>query len=240
MKNKKIKMIIILVIVGILLFTLFAYALITEKFSINQNVSTATVKIENKLLIEDKLNKTMGETIPAWQPGDASLLKLETTNIGTSAIYTKHTLQIYWNDEMTDSVNKYLYVYPANMSNSEILEDIASQDPKYAVKSEKDGLIETDKGNRIGFQYAFLGDVLDGTSIKGHSKEKNYNSEHFPKTTDEEIADKDIIAFKIVLDPNISYLYQNKKISLKLLTEAMQYTQEGKEEWQIVDTQEIE
>ena len=90
-----------------------------------------------------------------------------------------------------------------------------------------------------GIEYQFLGDVLDGTKMTGKSKEVNYNSESFVNTTDDKSEVEDEIAFNILLSPNTSYLYEGKTITIKVVTEAMQFTEEGKEEWQIVDTQTI-
>jgi len=240
MKNKKAKIIVTLVLVGVILFSIIAYAIVTEKFTFNQKTTTATVKVQNQFTIEDKLKGTMGESVSAWQPGDANLIKWETTNIGTSAIYTRQTIQVYWNEAIEDTTNKYLYLYPANMTNQQILEDISQANPQYAIETAEGQTINTDNGERIGFQYTFLGDELDGTSTNGFSKEKNYNNSNFTTTTDDSNANKDTVAFRIVLDKNTPYLYQNKNLTIKIITEAMQHTTDGAEAWQIVDTHVIE
>ena len=43
----------------------------------------------------------------------------------------------------------------------------------------------------------------------------------------------------IYFNPKSSYLYEGKTLTVKVVTEAMQCTEDGKAEWQIVDTQSI-
>ena len=126
------------------------------------------------------------------------------------------------------------------MSKQEIIEDFKKgEDSKYKLNVTSGEITLDDNNVKKGIEYQFLGDVLDGTKMTGKSKEVNYNSESFVNTTDDKSEVEDEIAFNILLSPNTSYLYEGKTLTIKVVTEAMQFTEEGKEEWQIVDTQTI-
>lgn len=126
------------------------------------------------------------------------------------------------------------------MSKQEIIEDYKKgEESKYKLNVTSGEITLDDNTMKKGIEYQFLGDVLDGTKMTGKSKEVNYNSESFVNTTDDKSEVEDEIAFNILLSPNTSYLYEGKTITIKVVTEAMQFTEEGKEEWQIVDTQTI-
>ena len=80
--------------------------------------------------------------------------------------------------------------------------------------------------------------------MKNISKEVNYNISKESVidkniSTDDSNATIDEIAYKILLSPKTSYLYQGNKIHVKVITEAMQYTEDGSENWKIADIQEI-
>ena len=136
--------------------------------------------------------------------------------------------------------SQYIYLYPANMSKEEIIEDFKKgEDSQYAIDVTS-GTITLDSGEeKNGIEYSLLGDSLDGSEMVGKSKEINYNSVDFDKTTDDSSTTEDTIAFNILLSPKTSYLFAGKTITIKVVTEAMQYTDEGKAEWKIVDTQTI-
>lgn len=235
MKKKKIGAIIlvIVVIVGIVLATVSINRLI-QNF-----VKSGTVQVEEiNLQLKDSEGNITKE-IADWEPGDVDLVTWKVKNIGTSAVYTRNKLQIYWNEEVLSN-NQVIYLYPANMSKQEIIEDFKKgEDSKYKLNVTSGEITLDDNNVKKGIEYQFLGDVLDGTKMTGKSKEVNYNSESYVNTTDDKSEVEDEIAFNILLSPNTSYLYEGKTLTIKVVTEAMQFTEEGKEEWQIVDTQTI-
>lgn len=235
MKKKKIGVIIlvIVIIVGIVLATVSINRLI-QNF-----VKSGTVQVEEiNLQLKDSEGNITKE-IADWEPGDVDLVTWKVKNIGTSAVYTRNKLQIYWNEEVLSN-NQVIYLYPANMSKQEIIEDFKKgKDSKYKLNVTSGEITLDDNNVKKGIEYQFLGDVLDGTKMTGKSKEVNYNSESFVNTTDDKSEVEDEIAFNILLSPNTSYLYEGKTLTIKVVTEAMQFTEEGKEEWQIVDTQTI-
>lgn len=235
MKKKKIGVIIlvIVIVVGIVLATVSINRLI-QNF-----VKSGTVQVEEiNLQLKDSEGNITKE-IADWEPGDVDLVTWKVKNIGTSAVYTRNKLQIYWNEEVLSN-NQVIYLYPANMSKQEIIEDFKKgEDSKYKLNVTSGEITLDDNNVKKGIEYQFLGDVLDGTKMTGKSKEVNYNSESFVNTTDDKSEVEDEIAFNILLSPNTSYLYEGKTLTIKVVTEAMQFTEEGKEEWQIVDTQTI-
>ncbi len=235
MKKKKIGVIVlvIVIIVGIVLATVSINRLIQNL------VKSGTVQVEEINLQLKDLEGNSTKEIADWEPGDVDLVTWKVKNIGTSAVYTRNKLQIYWNEEVLSN-NQVIYLYPANMSKQEIIEDYKKgEESKYKLNVTSGEITLDDNTMKKGIEYQFLGDVLDGTKMTGKSKEVNYNSESFVNTTDDKSEVEDEIAFNILLSPNTSYLYEGKTITIKVVTEAMQFTEEGKEEWQIVDTQTI-
>ena len=242
--NKTKKRIIIITSLVVLAFLIMSivYAFTTEKLDFTGNVKTGSVQIETLNLSFKKANGTDVKTL---EPADVSTISWTTKNIGTSGILTRHTLEIYWNDDVDEKANNLLYLYPANMTNEAILKDYANaEQSEYLLKTERISK-EIDGKIRHGFKYTFIGDTLDGTDMSGVSKEINYN---ILKTdivtsntkTDDNEKHQDSIAFKLLLSPKTSYLYQGKAVALKVVTEAMQYTEDGSAEWKVVDTKEIQ
>ncbi len=235
MKKRKIGVIIlvIVIIVGIVLATVSINRLIQNL------VKSGTVQVEEINLQLKDLEGNVTKEIADWEPGDVDLVTWKVKNIGTAAVYTRNKLQIYWNEEVLNN-NQVIYLYPANMNKQEIIEDFKKgEDSKYKLNVTSGEITLDDNNVKKGIEYQFLGDVLDGTKMTGKSNEVNYNSESFVNTTDDKSEVEDEIAFNILLSPNTSYLYEGKTITIKVVTEAMQFTEEGKEEWQIVDTQTI-
>lgn len=235
MKKKKIGVIVlaIVIVVGIVLATVSINRLI-------QNiVKSGTVQVEEINLQLKDLEGNVTKEIADWEPGDVDLVTWKVKSIGTAAVYTRNKLQIYWNEEISSN-NQVIYLYPANMSKPEIIEDFKKgENSKYKLDVTSGEITLEDSTVKKGIEYQFLGDVLDGTKMTGKSKEVNYNSESFVNTTDDKSETEDEIAFNILLSPNTSYLYEGKTLTIKVVTEAMQFTEEGKEEWKIVDTQTI-
>lgn len=236
MKKKKIGVVIlvVLVIVGIVLATVSINKLIQSL------VKSGTVQVEEINLQLKDLEGNSSKEILDWEPGDVDLITWKVKNIGTASIYTRNKLQIYWNEEVPIEDNTIIYLYPANMSKKEIIEDFKKgENSEYKINVTSGEITLEDNTAKRGIEYQFLGDILDGTKMKGNSKEVNYNLEGFANATDDKSDIEDEIAFNILFSPKTSYLYEGKTLTIKVVTEAMQFTEEGKEEWQIVDTQTI-
>lgn len=232
-KSKKIKVIVgtALVIAGV------SVAVVTANKVVQNTVKSGTVTVEsiNLQLIDEKGNST--KELSSWDPGDVETISWKVKNTGTAAVYTRNRLRVYWNEELPDN-EQVLYLYPANVSKTEILKDIVKGDAaQYAVDAEY-GDITLDNGEvKKGYEIEVLGDILDGSEMTGKSKEVNYNIDAFDKTTDDTNTTEDDIAYKLVLSPKTSYLYSDKTLKVEVVTEAMQCTPDGKEAWNIVDVQ---
>jgi hypothetical protein len=127
------------------------------------------------------------------------------------------------------------------MSKQEISNDMKKgENSEYMIKVESGDIVIDDEGTtKKGFEYFFNGDTLDGTKMTGKSKEVDYNLQSNVKTTDDNSSTEDDIAFNVYFNPKSSYLYEGKTLTVKVVTEAMQCTEDGRAEWQIVDTQSI-
>lgn len=235
MKKKKIGIVVlvIVIIVGIVLATVSINRLIENI------VKSGTVQVEkiNLQLRDIEGNET--KEIADWEPGDVDMVTWKVKNIGTAAVHTRNKLQIYWNEEV-ESNSQVLYLYPANMTKQEIIEDFKKgENSEYKIEVTKGEITIDENVTKNGIEYQFSGDSLDGTKMTGKSKEVDYNLESNVKTTDDTSTVEDSIAFNILFSPKTSYLFEGKTLTIKVLTEAMQYTEDGKENWQIVDSQTI-
>lgn len=239
-KKKKYTIISIVILLSFAIMGI-VYALLSDNMQIKNKITIGSVKIENLNL---KLKNLKDEEVSSISPADIDILSWTTKNIGTSGVLTRHTLEVYWTDESNDNVGKMLYLYPANMTNEAILEDYKNGDTSQYMLKTKLSSKEIDGRTRYGFKYQFVGDTLDGTSMQNVSKEINYNSTESSVidsniSTDDTDSTIDTIAYKLLLSPETSYIYQGMKVYVKLTTEAMQYTEDGSAEWKVVDTQEL-
>lgn len=232
-KKKKIKIGVItaLTIAGL------SIAAVTANKTIQKKVTSGTVEIESiNLQLQDQSGNFVKE-LSNWDPGDVNMIKWDVKNIGTAAIYTRNRLRIYWNEDVADS-EQVIFLYPANMSKSEIIEDYKKgESSKYAIKANVGDITLEDKTIKKGIEYSFFGDPLDGSEMVVNGTEINYNSPDFESKTDETISTEDNIAFNILLSPDITFLYGGKTLTMEVVTEAMQHTDDGKAEWKIVDKQ---
>ena len=232
-KSKKVKIIVgtVLVIAGV------SIAAVTANKVIENTVKSGTVSVEsiNLQLTDETGNST--KNLTSWDPGDVETISWKVKNNGTAAVYTRNRLRVYWNEETPDN-EKVLYLYPANVGKSEILNDIEKgENAEYAIKAEY-GKITLDDGTvKNGYEYELFGDILDGSEMTGKSEEVNYNIQAFNSMTDDSNATEDDVAFNLVLSPKTSYLYGKNTLTIEVVTEAMQCTEDGKEAWNIVNIQ---
>ena len=100
MKNKKSKIsvmiLIILVIAGIVIATVSINKLLENR------VNSGTVEVENINLTLTEPSGNSSKEISDWEPGDVDKISWTVKNVGTSAVYTRNRLLIYWNEEIPD------------------------------------------------------------------------------------------------------------------------------------------
>lgn len=241
MKTKKKAIIITAIVLIAFIIIGVVYAVITGSIELTNKVKTGSVKIED---INLSLKNEKGEEAGLFAPADINVLSWQAKNTGTSAALTRHTVEIYWEDEETASRIK---IYPANLTREAIMTDfVKGENAEYAIETVA-ATTEINNEAKYGIKFQFIGDTLDGTDKTGVSKEINYNinsaesAEKIDSTivTDDSDATQDNIAYKIAVNPKMSYLDQGKKATIKITTEAMQYTENGEASWQVVDTQQI-
>ena len=234
-KSKKVKLLVgsAIVIAGI------SIAAVTANKSIENTVKSGTVQVEsiNLQLVDEKGNST--KNLNSWDPGDIQTVTWKVKNNGTAAVYTRNKLRVYWNEELPDE-EKVLYLYPANVNKQQIKSDIIKGDAaQYAVDAQYGNITLDDGSIKKGYEYELFGDILDGSEMTDKSEEVNYNIDAFETTTDDTNTTEDDIAFNLYLSPTLSYLYGDKTLTIEVVTEAMQCTEDGKQEWNIVSIQRI-
>lgn len=247
-KKKKIGIISVIVIVSFIIMGI-VYALFGDSAKLVNKLKFGSVKIDDLNLI---LKKENGDEEDLVEPGDLDTVSWTTKNIGTSGVLTRHVLEICFEDLGDLDGNNLMFLYPANLSKDVILSDFskvyAGGESDYQLDVEPINI--TDKGvKKQGLKYIFVGDNLNGSDGKEVSKEVNYNLAETDVTdvteidasivTDDNSKTDDEISFRLLFSPKMSYLYQDKKISVKVTTEAMQYTEDGNGTWTVVDTIEI-
>lgn len=245
LEKKDYKRIVIISLIAIIIIALLtvSYAIFTDVVTKNNKISFGNLQIENRnLQLENKLTKTMEAKITSWAPGDANIITWNTVNVGTAAAKTRQTIQVYWeNSNIEDSAKELIYLYPVNMTNEEVLQDFNGEKTNL-IQTDTQASIKIDDENKKGISYTFYGDTLDGTDRKGVSTEVDYDNKNFGTTVfttveNDTILDK--IGFRILLSPTASYLYQDEQLSVRIITEAMQYTEDGSGEWQVESVQDL-
>ena len=242
-KKKKIAIIATVVILSFVIIGT-VYALMSDRIKLENPFTISSVKINDLNL---QLTKSNGQQATVLEPADIDTVSWTTDNIGTSGVLTRHTLEIYWDEDVGPDGSTLLYLFPANLSKEAILADFAKayagQNTQYLLETtpvSKTVGAET----KYGIKYQFVGDALNGSDNVEVSNEVNYNSDVTAAidstiTTDDESKTQDNIAFRLLLSPKTSYLFQGKSVSVTVTTEAMQYTENGSQNWTVVDTQTI-
>ena len=244
MSNKKKIGIIAAIIVISFVIMGFVYAFFSDNVQITNKIKIGTVRIDDLNLTLKKENGTLEDVL---EPADIDTISWTTKNIGTSGVLTRHILEIYWQEDTDIDASNLLYLYPANISKQAILTDFEKiqkgEESTYLIKTESINE-EVSGGKKYGMKYKFVGDALNGSDGNEVSKEVNYNSTEATIideniSTDDTSKTDDEISFRVLVTPKLSYLFQGKPVSIKVTTEAMQYTEEGEENWTVVDTIEV-
>lgn len=247
-KKKKIGIITAIVVASFIIMGI-VYALFSDRIQIVNKLKIGTLQIDDLNLT---LKKENGDTEDVLEPADLDTISWTTKNVGTSGALTRHILEIYWKDASNTNLSDVLYLYPANLSKETILADFQNiQDGNastYVLDTET-FTRDVIGGTTNGIKYKFVGDRLKGSDNKSVIKdgeqasvaEVNYNSTDTTIidtniSTDDTSETQDEISFRMLVSPKMSYLLQGKRIEIKVTTEAMQYTEDGSENWTVVDT----
>ena len=243
MSGKKKTIIITSVIVASFIVMGIVYALFSDTMKLRNRFKVGTVNID---IVNLALKDIDGDDVELWEPADINTISWSTKNLGTSAVLTRHTLEVRWTGNMN------FYLYPANIKDTEIIADFQKiQAGQNSISIQAEPITETVDGETktVGLKYNFVSDTLDGSSNNEQnsvSSEVNYNSTtagiiDSNINTDDTDKKQDDVAFKLLLSPKTSYLNQGKVVSVKVKAEGMQYTTEGAQEgnWVEADVEEI-
>jgi hypothetical protein len=240
-KKKKIAIITTVVLLSFVVIGT-VYALMSDSIKKVNPFTIGSVEIKDLNL---QITKSNGSNATVLEPADIDTVSWTTENIGRTGVLTRHTLEIYWEEDVGPEASSLLYLYPANMSKEAILTDFAKvyagQESQYLLKTEAVSKTVGEK-TKHGIKYQFVGDALNGKDNVEVSNEVNYNSDteeiiDSTITTDDTSKTTDSIAFRLLVSPKTSYLFQGKSVSITVTTEAMQYTESGSATWTVVDTQ---
>lgn len=226
MENKKTKTLII--IAALLAITVLvigiAYALFTSSDLKQNKFKVGTLDIQ---ILNLDMKNSSNESTRTLMPGDIDVVSFTAKNVGTMAALTRHTIDIYWKDvatinEITElNAEELLVLYPSTMTDEEIRADFAGEKTQKLEVELMPTVVQKEVAGKsvYGLRYKFVGNTLEGTKPQG-------------------VADSDSqdISYKLLLNPQTSYLYQEEPIGIDVVTEGMQYTEEGSGTWTVTDS----
>lgn len=219
MVKKKNKFLIISIILSVLLivFAAIVYAMLASKDEVTNRFRIASLDIE---IVDLALKDDESDDIEKMEPGQIGTISWTSENVGSTTALTRHTMSIYLDVDQDLIEGNALYLYPADMSDDEILADFEGKKEKVLETTSITKDVESK--TIYGIQYKFPGDTLKGTDP----------SDVTDKTSED-------ISFKLLLIPNLSYLCQDKDITIDVVTEAVQYGEDADANWQAVDNENI-
>jgi hypothetical protein len=234
MDSKKKKIVVISsIIVGLIAIAVIVYAAFQSQDEKKNRFLVGTLDIEIQNL-DLKKNNTSTRVI---MPGDIDLLSFTAANVGTCDALTRHTIDIYWvnNESSVTAINEVteqnasnlLYLYPATMTDAEIMEDFNGEksqklSPVEVFPTEINKVINGQTVTVYGIRYKFVGNTLAGSDPQGVAESSSQN-----------------ISFKLLLSPETSYLFQSEPIKIDVVTEGQQYTESGSGTWTVTDSEGI-
>ena len=116
------KKIIVTIVIAVVLMLAVTIAGVAVSNTIENTVKSGTVKIDDINLQVIHENGVSDNKIVGWQPSDIDQITWNVKNVGTSAVYTRNKIQVYFNDEIPEN-SQIIYLYPANMTRAQIIED---------------------------------------------------------------------------------------------------------------------
>lgn len=232
-KNRKTLIVTLTIVITYILVVATTYAIMTthDQKSNKFVVGSLDIQIQN---LDLKKNNTSTRIV---MPGDIDTLSWTAKNVGKNTALTRHVLDVYWANtsnsvgqinELTEAdASSLLVLYPATMSNEEIMEDYNGTKahqltPIEAFPTQVSKVVNGETITVYGIRYKFVGDTLEGTEPQGIASSTSQD-----------------ISFKVLLSPETSYLYQNQPIKVDVLTEAMQYTEQESGTWTVTDNESI-
>ena len=134
-----------------------------------------SVKLENLKVYEDSKNLSAfatpddnGETNIEIKPSNILMFSFDVANVGTSGILTDIYLNINFYGELSEK--GHIVLYPSNISDEDIIEDLRKNDDSRAlIKFDANDLttINTSAGNYTGIRQKLETRKLDSSSLNG-------------------------------------------------------------------------
>lgn len=181
-----------------------------------------------------------------WNPGDVLTVKWNVNNTGTKSVVTRNIVSIYWEE---NDMNRYanqkdiVYLYPENKNATDIYYNQFGVFPEGYRKSCMDECSYKRLGSMApvyvngkkydaGYSLVIYGDALDGVGYGaeiGDSAEQDYNSHY-----DDEDNSSDVVSFKMCLSSRANIHTMNKKLVIRVETQALQYRNTSDEDWDAI------
>ena len=203
----------------------YFYSLVSE----DSSLVTGNIRLKKTpLLIEEDPNGIDDDLVVGnslrWFPGDVATIEWSIENLGSKSAITRNILYLAWDSDVDLHEKNVIYLYPANMSDVDIRNDIKNNSAALQIPMGDDtSNISIDSKNRLGFVFPFLGDILDGVGSNaevGYQMERNTTAPFF--LSDDGSTFKDVIRFKVAFSYNASMDYQDAVIHIGVRTDAIQ------------------
>lgn len=204
-----------------------------------QSGKVGTVSISDiNLMVTDNTGKP-SESIKTWNPGDINTITWKVENTGTKSIATRNKLYLYWEDDMNkySEANDIVYLYPQNISNNDIENEMLEQNTKSKIDLGAPKDITINGKKFTGWEYVCSGDILDGVGDNaetGDAFEADYQS-----NLNDMSPTYDSLAYKLALSNYANVHTMDKNFKVVVVTEAMQARNTADSEWETVSVKEI-
>jgi len=208
-RHKRLRIGLILLAAAFILLLIFSYAFFSDNIKTIFWGTAGTVKLQPvQLLIEQNPNG-----ITNWKPGDVAAIEWTVQNAGNKSVYTRNTLEIAWDINPDKREQNIIYLYPAEISDDAIRDDILNNNAAGAIDiGSDDHEIITGTYITNGYIYQFLGDVLDGVGLRAETGDATVTG-----------SASQTIRFKLAFSPNATPEYENTEVYVHAIAEAAQY-----------------
>ncbi len=163
-------------------------------------IASASLKIEATSLQGKDDSGTWSTTVNNWSPGDINEIRFTINNIGYDDVALHNTLEMAWND--TNLNPGVLVLYPANMSDADIITDLNSPTPQYAVY----GTVNTVLGQPSTITFDLNDGRLNGSQSANTLTDKTVE-----------------ISYKLVFNTTTNPDYSGKTLTISLSSTAKYY-----------------
>lgn len=194
-----------------------SFAFFSDYITTNIIGTAGTVKLKPSTLL---INSST-DPITDWKPGDVTTLEWTVENAGNKSVYTKSTLEIAWNTEEDIKELGSIYLYPNDMTDVEIRNDISNGGENSIHIGDDQNTIKIDTNTTKGYLYTFWGNVLDGIGTAaeiGDAKTPDSNMSNLPPQTSSQT-----INFKLAFSLNATVNLSDLPVYVNVTSECWQF-----------------